>query len=229
MKRVAALSQSDCWCAVSRAHTHAEDGSVIFAQPAAQGELVAHVPVHPRNGPLWSDTRPVGSDAHRAESYPWMALYTHPPHPQVNETPASLTSERGKERIEQQKVEIDRLKEVLHDEIAANLAVREKGGAHDDEDMSTFLERLIAERDEFRARAQTPVTKDVVTDEMVRRFLSWRLPKDFHPDAGINFDRSFSDKYPHCWPIGTNLLNDPQARAMLEHVLAVADQLGGGK
>ena len=26
-----------------------------------------------------------------------------------------------------------------------------------------------------------------VTDEMVSRFLSWKLPKDFHPDGGMVF------------------------------------------
>lgn len=192
-----------------------------LAQPAAQGEAVAYEFRLGAEAGCISRSRP-GPAA--TDVCPLVYGDTHPPHPQVNETPASLTSERGKERIEPAQAEIDRLKEVLHDEIAANLAVREKGGAREDEDMPTFLERLIAERDEFRARAHTPVTK-----EMVRRFLSWPLPKDFCPDAGISFDRSFSDKYPHCWPIGTNLLNDPQARAMLEHVLAVADQLGDGK
>lgn len=56
----------------------------------------------------------------------------------------------------------------------------------------------------------------VVTDEMVTRFLGWHLPQDFAPGAGISFKPSPD---PLCWPVGTDLLNDPQARAMLEYVL----------
>lgn len=59
-----------------------------------------------------------------------------------------------------------------------------------------------------------------VTDEMVTRFLGWRLPDDFDPDCGITFKKL---NHPTSWPIGTNLLNATQARAMLEHVLGVAD------
>lgn len=43
-------------------------------------------------------------------------------------------------------------KETVHDEIAANLALRELGGALPDEDMPTFLRRVIAERDALAAR-----------------------------------------------------------------------------
>jgi hypothetical protein len=47
--------------------------------PAPQGEPVAFVPVHPRNGPLWSDTFPAGSELARSENYPRTALYAAPP------------------------------------------------------------------------------------------------------------------------------------------------------
>ena len=57
-----------------------------------------------------------------------------------------------------------------------------------------------------------------VTDEMVTRFLGWKLPQDFNPDGGVTFTPI---NHPACWPIGTNLLTAVQARAMLEHVLAV--------
>lgn len=68
-----------------------------------------------------------------------------------------------------------------------------------------------------------------VTTEMVDRFLSWKLPEDFHPDAGISFSPFFNVEYnakqgkppQRHEPIGTNLLNADQARAMLEHVLGV--------
>ena len=69
-----------------------------------------------------------------------------------------------------------------------------------------------------------------VTDEMVQRFLSWKLPEDFRPDAGIRFDPYFNVAFnakrglppQKHEPVGTNLLNAEQARQMLEHVLADA-------
>lgn len=51
-----------------------------------------------------------------------------------------------------------------------------------------------------------------ITDEMVDRFLAWKLPKSVLPDACV-MDR----EYPH--RIGTNLLTADEARQMLEHVL----------
>lgn len=62
-----------------------------------------------------------------------------------------------------------------------------------------------------------------VTDEMVTRFLGWRLPDDFLPDGGIAFVKPTN---PHLWPVGTNLLTDPQARAMLAHVLGLSSGNG---
>lgn len=57
----------------------------------------------------------------------------------------------------------------------------------------------------------------------VARFLSWKLPADFHPDAGISFQPS----KPHeCvehdnsrWPVGTNLFTADQAREMIVHMI----------
>lgn len=60
-------------------------------------------------------------------------------------------------------------------------------------------------------------------DKMVDRFLGWKLPKDFCPDAGISFKPTKpyeGDEYGNSWwPIGTNLLTADQARAMIEHML----------
>lgn len=50
-----------------------------------------------------------------------------------------------------------------------------------------------------------------VTQEMVDRFLTWKLPTTVRPD-GINGDPTRT---------GTNLLSATEARAMLEHVLGV--------
>lgn len=57
----------------------------------------------------------------------------------------------------------------------------------------------------------------MVTPQMVDRFLSWSLPKDFSPDCGIRFTPV---NHPNSWPVGTNLLTATQAQAMLEHVLS---------
>ena len=62
-----------------------------------------------------------------------------------------------------------------------------------------------------------------VTDEMVNRFLCWKLPEHFNPDCGISFVRDYNQHTPYPAkhePIGTNLFSADQARAMLEHVLA---------
>ena len=62
-------------------------------------------------------------------------------------------------------------------------------------------------------------------DEMVDRFLCWKLPKDFHPDAGISFTPTHFQQGENAdlhWPVGTNLLTAEQVRAMFEHVLAGA-------
>jgi hypothetical protein len=53
-------------------------------------------------------------------------------------------------------------------------------------------------------------------NEMVDRFLQWRLPDTFAPDCGITFTKL---NHPNSWPVGTNLLTAHEARAMLEHVL----------
>lgn len=57
---------------------------------------------------------------------------------------------------------------------------------------------------------------------MVDRFLQWRLPEDFMPDAGITFDPVFNKGTPYerkHEPIGTNLLTATQAEAMVRFML----------
>jgi len=81
------------------------------------------------------------------------------------------------------------------------------------EDAQWFATQL----DTALRRAKAPVT-----DEMVQRFLGWKLPETFAPDCYISFDREGMKRMGNGthWPVGTNLLNDPEARAMLEYVLA---------
>lgn len=58
-------------------------------------------------------------------------------------------------------------------------------------------------------------------DEMVNRFLGWKLPKDFAPDGGISFKPS---EHPDFWPVGTHLFTADQAKAMFEYCLQGAEQ-----
>lgn len=51
---------------------------------------------------------------------------------------------------------------------------------------------------------------------MVNRFLSWKLPADFVPDAGISF-LPLGEHGTHFWPSGTNLLHSGQAMEMFKH------------
>lgn len=60
------------------------------------------------------------------------------------------------------------------------------------------------------------ISKPDVAD-MVNRFLGWPMPKNFSPDGGMTFK---APAHPNSWPIGTNLLNADQAKAMFEHCLA---------
>lgn len=66
-----------------------------------------------------------------------------------------------------------------------------------------------------------PAATPVVTEEMLNRFLGWRLPEGFCPDCGISFDGRKDDQWNKnkTWPTGTNLLSSDQARQMLEYVL----------
>jgi len=68
-------------------------------------------------------------------------------------------------------------------------------------------------------------------DEIVNRFLGWKLPKDFCPDAGISFKPTKpyeGDEYGNSWwPIGTNLLTADQARAMVKYMLADVEDHDG--
>ena len=57
---------------------------------------------------------------------------------------------------------------------------------------------------------------------MVDRFLSWKLPSDFSPDAGISFKATFNDHLPvptRHQPSGTNLFDARQADAMVRFMI----------
>lgn len=67
-----------------------------------------------------------------------------------------------------------------------------------------------------------PMNKSLI-DQMVDRFLGWKLPSDFNPDGGITFKPDFNEgtqfQVKHV-PMGTNLLDAIQAKSMLEAVAA---------
>ncbi len=58
-------------------------------------------------------------------------------------------------------------------------------------------------------------------DKMVNRFLAWKLPSDFSPDAGVTFNPGHITPSSPLWPTGTNLMTAQQARQMFEYVTAV--------
>jgi len=68
-------------------------------------------------------------------------------------------------------------------------------------------------------------TETEMIDDMVSRFLSWKLPKGFQPDGGVvfigavgNVDAYVYDQ-PGRWPVGTNLFSADQAREMIINLL----------
>lgn len=66
---------------------------------------------------------------------------------------------------------------------------------------------------------------------MVDRFLCWKLPENFTPDAGISFKPTFNDGTPYQMrhnPVGTNLFNAEQAADMVRHMLDGLPQVDGG-
>lgn len=64
---------------------------------------------------------------------------------------------------------------------------------------------------------------------MVNRFLGWKLPEDFTPDAGISFDveKCRYGMTVH-FPIGTNLFTATQAEAMIRYLTEGMPQNYGG-
>lgn len=64
------------------------------------------------------------------------------------------------------------------------------------------------------------MTEDQIK-HMANRFLGWKLPADFSPDAGIAFKPSYSEEpmRSQCWPVGTNVFNAIQAEAMVRHMI----------
>lgn len=63
---------------------------------------------------------------------------------------------------------------------------------------------------------------DAQIKHMVDRFLAWKLPDNFSPDAGISFKAEFNEGTAHPMrhqPSGTNLFDAIQAEAMVRHMV----------
>lgn len=71
--------------------------------------------------------------------------------------------------------------------------------------------------------AGLPQEHEALVKHMVDRFLGWRLPEHFHPDAGISFQPTFNEHSSFGpmknEPIGTNLFDAEQAAAMVRYML----------
>jgi hypothetical protein len=66
------------------------------------------------------------------------------------------------------------------------------------------------------------MNNDELIKKMVNRFLAWKLPANFAPDAGITFKADYNQDTPYPMrhePIGTNLFTADQAKAMFEYLL----------
>lgn len=53
---------------------------------------------------------------------------------------------------------------------------------------------------------------------LVDRFLGWKLPTNFNPDAGISYTRPNYAPSVDATPYGTNLLDATQADAMVRYM-----------
>lgn len=70
------------------------------------------------------------------------------------------------------------------------------------------------------------MTEDQIK-HMVNRFLGWKLPEAFRPDAGISFDAEFNKEWnakqgkppQRHEPTGTNLFDATQADAMVRYMV----------
>lgn len=57
---------------------------------------------------------------------------------------------------------------------------------------------------------------------LVDRFLRWKLPENFRPDAGVSFKAAYNEHTAHPMkhaPVGTNLLDADQAEAMVRYMV----------
>lgn len=71
-----------------------------------------------------------------------------------------------------------------------------------------------------------PTMNEQQINDMVSRFLAWRLPENFSPDGGISFAPTFNTLgggTARAEPVGTNLFSFDQAKQMVLHMLGEAN------
>ena len=80
----------------------------------------------------------------------------------------------------------------------------------DKETAEKIVKQLAGERD----------MKEEQIEYMTTRFLNWKLPEKFRPDAGVTFTPlSYQDYEKGQWLSGTNLFDYTQAKMMVRHML----------
>ncbi len=85
-----------------------------------------------------------------------------------------------------------------------------------------FGDHLSAFAHRLASIVRPPAMTDDQIKHMVDRFLSWQLPANFAPDAGISFVPDFNVGTPYPMkhtPSGTNLFNAEQSEAMVRHMV----------
>lgn len=111
----------------------------------------------------------------------------------------------------------------------ARVLITKAAEAHDSGDALRFSQAACNATNALRcaldSAAQTPpsgLSGDQIK-HMVNRFLGWKLPENFHPDCGINFDadaaKKLNPRNGRYEPNGTNLLDYAQAMAMVRHMI----------
>lgn len=76
----------------------------------------------------------------------------------------------------------------------------------------------------LRTRQPADIIGEAQIKQMAQRFLGWKLPPDFNPDAGISFRPEFNEHTAHPMrhePIGTNLFSATQAEVMVRYMADV--------
>lgn len=78
--------------------------------------------------------------------------------------------------------------------------------------------------EEIEMKIEVELTEEQI-NKMVDRFLGWKLPENFCPDAGISFKAEYNENTPYPMkhePVGTNLFDAEQAREMIKYMLSDA-------
>ena len=95
-------------------------------------------------------------------------------------------------------------------------------------DVPRYLQRVIDGINvELAINPGAQSDREAMVEHMAQRFLGWKLPQDFHPDAGISFEPEFNKEWnakqgkppQRHEPVGTNLFSADQARAMVHYLV----------